>query len=164
MWIKVLLVATTCSMLLTGCTNTAYQSGYDDGYYDAEWEYKYDYENGVDAGYETGYDEGYYDGYHVFQMAIANLMYDHEYEVVKKLAEYYPEDVAAALEFEFGVNNIATVIEFLQARSETVAGTCEICGEIVYEDELGFLPNGIECAHSECVPGDNVDKSYPIKK
>lgn len=167
MWIKILLVATTCAMLLTGCSNNAYQSGYDDGYYDAELEYENDYDSGVDDGYsygyENGYDDGYYDGcedgyeegyedgLHVFRVNVAELMYDHEYEVVKKLAEYSPEDVEDALEFEFGVKDIAMVIEYLQTLSETVTGTCEICGELVYADEFAFLPDGIECAHSECV-------------
>ena len=76
---------------------------------------------------------------------------------LNKFAEYYPEAIADALEFEFGVRDITTVIDYLQELSETVTGTCEICGELVYADDLAFLPDGIECAHDECVM-----KSYQI--
>jgi len=139
--------------------------------------YTEEYLNGQDDGYDDGYESGYHDGYkdgfadndhsqkiHDFEMMIINLMYDHEYEVVEKLSEYYPEGVESALEFEFGVKDIPVVIEYLDELSNTVIGQCEICSKPVYADEFAFLPDGIECAHGECVHGDNSSGSAKINK
>lgn len=130
-------------------------------------------EDGFDAGYEDGYHCGYEDGFadndhseiiHDFEMMIVNLMYDHEYGVVEKLLEYYSEGVESALEHEFGVKDLSAVIEYLDELSNTVIGQCEICSKPVYADEFTFLPDGIECAHGECVHGDSSSGSAKINK
>lgn len=149
-----LLILCGCSFEPSGLNTTSDESGYNEGYQE---EY--------DAAFEEGLNmEGYAEKLHSFQTAISELMYDHEYEVVKKLSKYYPEGVEAALEIEFGAKDISTVIDYLQKLSETVTGNCEICEKPVYADEFVLLPNGIECAHSECIGGNSGEKSYRINK
>lgn len=156
---RVILCALLC-LLICGCSsepsdlNPPDENSYNEGYQD-----------GYAAALEESLDtKDYAEELRFFQTAIAELMYDHEYEVVKKLSEYYPKGVETALEIEFGVKDIATVIDYLQTLSETVVGNCEICGKPVYADELALLPDGIECAHSECVSKNSGDNSYQINK
>ena len=156
--------------VLMGCSSSA--SDADD--FESKESYNDGYDNGYKEGYEEGYDIGYeqsfYDNVicseelHDFTMMIVNLMYDYEYEVVEKLLEYYPEGVETALEFEFGVKDITVVIEYLDELSQTVVGQCEFCAEPVYADEIGFLPDGVECAHSECVSREASGELASIKK
>lgn len=101
---------------------------------------------------------------HRFQTAIAELMYDYEYEVVKKLYKYYPNGVEDALEKEFGVKDIDAVMDYIQKRSETEVGICEFCGKTVYADEIVILPEGVECAHKECFSKNDDEKSFRINK
>lgn len=134
-------------------------------------------DNNYDAGYNEGYTDGYNDAFekslnntdysdelHSFQSAISNLMYDHEYDTVKTLMEYNRKGVEYALELEFGSKDINAVIEYLDGLSKTVDGTCEICGEPVYADEFAILPEGITCAHSNCVLGDKSSEPIRIEK
>lgn len=117
-----------------------------------------------DIGYEEGYEDGYNDALekssnnpdyseelHSFQAAIADLMYDHEYDTVKKLMEYNSNGVKVALEIEFGSSDIDVIIDYIDKLSKTITGTCEICGNPVYADDFAILPEGITCAHSKCV-------------
>jgi formylmethanofuran dehydrogenase subunit E len=151
-------------LFLCGCSSNVYQAEYsnDDAYA---------------VGYEEGYNEGYNDAFkesldnpdysdeiHSFQTAIAGLMYDHEYDTVRKLLEYNRRGVETALENEFGSNNIDDVIEYLDALSKTITGMCELCGEPVYSDELAILPEGISCAHRKCISNNNSEKSFEIQK
>ena len=150
---KVILCTMLCLLILCGCYSGS--GGHDDAY---------------DEGYWDGHDDAEYSlGYHVeelrsLQTAIAELMYAHEYEVVKKLSEYSPRGVGTALEIEFGVEDIDAIIDYLQELSETVIGNCEYCGYPVFADEFAFLPIGIECAHNECITENDSDESYWIKK
>ena len=98
-----------------------------------------------------------------FQIMIAELMYDKEYEIVKKLIEYYPSGVELALEIEFGVKNINTIIEYIEKASTTVAGMREICNKVVFQDEMGLLPAGISCAHAGCVANNSSNDNLFIK-
>lgn len=155
----------TCIMiclLLCGCsTNTNNQTSDSD----------------YDAGYEEGYTDGYNDAFekslnnsdysdeiHFFQTAIADLMYDHEYDTVKTLMEYNRKGVESALEIEFGSKDIEAVIDYLDGLSKTITGTCEICGEPVYADEFAILPEDITCAHSSCVSGGKSSEPVRIEK
>jgi len=81
------------------------------------------YENGYDEGYENGYNDAfekslneptYSEEYRSFNQAIANLMYDGEYETVRTFMRYYPNGVKEALEFEFGVTDINDIIDYLE--------------------------------------------------
>ena len=58
--------------------------------------------------------DGYAEELGSFMRGIADLMYDHEYDVVKTLLDYCPEGVEAALEVEFGVTDINTIIEYIE--------------------------------------------------
>ena len=157
---RVILCAAVCLLVLCGCSsepsdlNTVGEDSYNKGYQD-----------GYAAAFEESLDtKDYAEEVHSFQTAIAELMYDHEYEVVKKLSEYYPKGVETALEIEFGVKDIAAAIDYLQKLSETVIGNCEFCGNPVYADEFALLPDGIECAHGKCVSDNSIENSYQINK
>lgn len=101
---------------------------------------------------------------HYFGMAIANLMYDGEYEAVEALWTYYREGVEDALEEEFGTKDMSVIIAYLEELSETVVGNCEICNKPVYADDTCILPDGVQCAHYECVNPDTGNKSGRIEK
>lgn len=131
-----------------------------------------EFERAQSSSYEEGYNDGYVEGcgedeipdeLRAFYTLVGNLMYDYEYETVVKLLEYYPEGVKTALDFEFGNPDISAVIEYLEERAQTVIGNCGLCGELVYADDIAFLPDGITCAHKECVRGDSGNGSYQIK-
>ncbi len=159
-----------CLLLLCGCSSENRNlNGFED-----ENIYEEAYNEGYEDGYENGYDESYHEilqnpTYHVeelerFYISIAELMYDSEYETVEKLLDYYPKGVEKALEMEFGVKEINTIIDYLEEQAQTVIGNCEICGESVYADEITILPDGIECAHHGCISENNTEKTYKIKK
>lgn len=161
---RIAVVVLLCLVFLCGCSSNVHQADYSND--DA---YTVGYEEGYNEGYNYAFEESldnpdYSDEIHSFQSAIADLMYDHEYEIVKKLMEYNNEGVESALELEFGSKDINIVIEHLDKLSETVKGTCEICGEPVHADEFAILQNGIECAHSECISKNSSEDSYKINK
>ena len=159
---KKIIICIIICLLLCGCsTNHSYQTNDSDN--------DTGYEDGYDAGYSDVLEESlnnpdYSDELRSFQSAIADLMYDHEYEIVKKLMEYNKEGVESALELEFGSRSIETVIEYLDNLSKTVKGTCEICNKPVYADDLAILPEGINCAHSKCISVQNDENSIKIRK
>lgn len=161
---RIAVVILLCLLFLCGCSSNIHQVDYSNN-------------DAYDVGYEEGYNEGYNDAFeesldtpdysdeiHSFQTAIADLMYDHEYDTVRKLLEYNRSGVETALENEFGSKDIDAVIDYLTKLSNTVTGTCEICGEPVYADEFAILPEGITCAHSICVSGDNSSEPIRIEK
>lgn len=134
-----------------------YEEGYDDGYGDGRFD-----------GYYNGYCDGYNDtsseeseptlkvsddflGLLSFRSAIAELMYDREYDTVRTLLEYNREGVEIALEKEFGTKDLSVIIDYIEGLSQTIIGYCEICGEPVYEYEITILPDDIECAHRQCI-------------
>lgn len=132
-------------------SNAGYNEGYDDGYNDG-------YEKGLDVGWESSY----YEEQDSFQRMISNLMYDHEYDIVKSLLEYDRKEVEEALEYEFGTSNIDSIIDYFYELSITEVGTCDICGEIVYAgNDIPFKPEGIACAHIACFTND--ENKSPIK-
>ena len=149
---KVVLCSIICILFLCGCASISIQQAGESS-------------NAIyDIGYTDGYRDGYEDAFEKslnnpdcseelrsFQSAVADLMYDREYDIIKKLMDYNPKGVQTALEIEFGTNNIDAVINYLDELSKTITGTCEICGELVYADDFAILPEGINCAHSECV-------------
>ena len=156
---RIAVVILLCLLFLCGCSSNIHQVDYSND--DA---YAVGYEEGYNEGYNDAFEESpdnpdYSDEIHYFQTAIANLMYDHEYEIVKKLMEYNKEGVESALELEFGSRSIETVIEYLDNLSKTVKGTCEICNEPVYADDLAILPEGINCAHGKCVSEQNNENT-----
>lgn len=119
------------------------------------------YEEGYDAGYDEGYSTGYEEGQnengqaeeelHSFKIAIAELMYDKKYGVVKELMKYNQDGVEEALELEFGTADLSAIEKFIQEYYETVAGVCGFCNKTVYMNEVGYIPEGMECAHQKCV-------------
>ena len=123
-----------------------------------------DYDDGYDDGYSAGYEEGCKEnGYgekelHRFQIAIAELVYDEKYDVVKEILEYNQDGVEAALELEFGTSDLSAIEKFIQEYNETVAGICGICSKTVYLNEVGYTPKGMDCAHRKCVAEYEEDK------
>ena len=109
----------------------------------------------VESTFEKSYNDGYHDGYEdclnrpkeemfedeydEFKMLVVNLMYDYQYDAVKKIHAYYPQAVDEAVEDEFGTKNIEDVIEYLEdyrkKQEETVVGICEFCQMTVYADD-----------------------------
>lgn len=165
---KTVAIIFACLLLLCGCATNNHQT---------------DYSNDIafDSGYEKGYEEGYSEGYNDaleksidnldyseelqdFQSAIADLMYDHDYDTVQTLLSYNRTGVETALNIEFGTHDIDVIIEYLEELSGKVIGNCEICGAVVYADEFAILPDGIECAHAECVSGNDSENSAKINK
>ena len=119
-------------------------------------------------GYENGYNDGYKDclgdaEYDIvfsndelnsFQVAIEELMYDHEYDTVRKFWEYNRSGVETALELGFGSKDIDSIIEYIDELSKTVRGICEICNKPVYADE--FFPHRMDLPmHTAYVLGEN---------
>ncbi len=159
---KAIMSVLICLLILCGCSNNT-----------NNYESERTYDDGYNAGYQDGFDDAYEEFINEsdilveqddFQKTVVNLMYDHEYDVVEILLDYCPDAVEAALEDEFGVKEIAPIVDYLEELSNTVSGICEICGEPVCADEFYFPPDGIECAHHECVRGDDGENSYQIDK
>lgn len=155
---KFLLAIITISIcMLCGCSDVQNIIGMDN------------YEDGYEQGHEDGYNDNYEnndyneDSYD-FQRYIVNLMYDRKYDFVRDLAGEFPEKVDYALEKEFGVTDIDIIIEYLEEGSQTIIGTCEICHEPVYADDMAILPDGIDCAHSSCISGNHNEQPPKINK
>ena len=122
--------------LLSGCSNSTVtptlENSYDDGYIE-----------GYNAGYEDCLnhpkEEIFENEYTKFKSMIVSLMYDYKYDAVQEIQHYYPEVVGEALENEFGVKNIADIVEYLEnyriEQEETVVGTCEFCKQAVYAND-----------------------------
>lgn len=160
---RIAVVILLCLLFLCGCSSNVHQSDSNDD------DYAVGYEEGYNEGYNDAFEESfdnpdYSDEIHSFQTAIADLMYDHEYDTVRKLSEYNRRGVETALENEFASKDIDAVIDYLTKLSNTITGNCEICGEPVYADEFAILPEGITCAHGKCVSGDNSSEPIRIEK
>lgn len=161
-----------CSSNLSKSINKeTYENNYEDGYKTEDKMFSTDAnKNSYDSGYTDGYNAGYqqsyiendcYEDLHSFQVAIAELMYAHEYEVVEKLLDYYPKGVETALEIEFGVKDLSDVINYLEDLSGTVVGNCEICGNPVFADEFAIPSEDLSYAHNKCVLGNkNNNQSH----
>ena len=74
-----------------------------------------------------------------------------KYGVVKELMKYNQDGVEEALELEFGTADLSAIEKFIQEYYETVAGVCGFCNKTVYMNEVGYIPEGMECAHQKCV-------------
>lgn len=165
--IQIVIIAIIC--VLCGCSSEPeHLNEYE---YVESFEDRYD--KGYEDGYECGYDNGFLEGFNEadctdellsYKNIIVSLVYDHEYGVVEKLMDYYPEGVENALEVEFGVNDLTIIIDYLEERSQTIVGVCEICGKMVYADEIAVLPSDIDCAHEECISGDINTSPLRINK
>ena len=113
------------------------------------------YPSGLEA-LASYFEEEYFE----FQRAVINLMYDYEYEAVKKLFKYCPEVVDSFLEHEFGTNDFSEIIDYLeterQLKQNTIVGKCMCCGEDVLEIDAticyGYLNGPIETSywHKNC--------------
>ena len=101
---------------------------------------------------------------HYLGIASANLMYNGEYDAVEALRTYHREGIEAALEEEFGTKDMSVIIDYLEALLETVVGNFEICNKPVYADDICILPEGVQCAHYECVNPEAGNKSDRIEK
>lgn len=151
------------AFMFSGCLRTDLSTVREDAYDDGR-------ESGYDAGYDDGYNEGYDDGVESvyadedlqdIYVAIAELMYDHEYRTVEILMDYCPSGVKAALSLEFGKTDISAVIKYLENRHQLAIGICDICGETVMsEDAVLILPDGIECAHFDCTHSQGQNYAY----
>lgn len=132
-------------------SKAGYEEGYEEGYF-----------YGREDGWDVGWESGYYEEQDSLQRMISNLMYDHEYDIVKSLLEYDRKEVEEALEYEFGTSDIDSIIEYFYELSITEAGLCSVCGKTAYADDERLSPDGIIYTHDECLP--NTPRSMPITK
>ena len=112
MWSVIILLFSAC---LSGCDNSIEVS--DDVFLEERWELEnqiYDLEG--ENEYLREEIASLEDEYHDFQMIIANLMYDGEYEVVEMLLSYNRDVVGDALKEEFGTKNLEDIIDYLERR------------------------------------------------
>lgn len=155
---QILTLLIFCVMLLIGCSGNTNQPTQEDSF--DEYEYEQQYDKGYRDGYEIGYDTCRSDyskdlnELETYQSMIVSLIYDKEFDVLYTLLDYNRTEIESVLENEMGTTDLEEIKAYFTELSQTIIGSCEICGEAVYADESPTFEDDIDCAHFACVHGE----------
>ena len=160
------------SLLMHGCSVNSSSQNRTDTESIREDGYNAGYEDGYNAGYESCLNDAtgakYEDEYQDFKLAIINLMYDYEYDAVRKIHQHYKNGVEAALENEFGTKDIDAIVNYLESyrieQEKMVVGTCKYCGKTVYNSDAVHLSSDCTADSVHQSPADCPTHSYVHKE